>query len=72
MNLIVISGTSSGLGKKLSLFFLMEGYSVLGISRKKPNFLKFKNYHHINCDISKFKELIVKLNYGLKKINSKK
>ena len=72
MNLIVISGTSSGLGKKLSLFFLMEGYSVLGISRKKPNFLKFKNYHHINCDISKFKELDSKIKLWSKKNKFKK
>tara|TARA_B100001939_G_C16817918_1_gene563033 strand:- start:44 stop:736 length:693 start_codon:yes stop_codon:yes gene_type:complete len=57
VNKILITGTSSGLGKKLANHYLKKKFAVIGISRTKQK-LKKKNYFHYAFDISKKPELI--------------
>ena len=51
---ILITGTSSGIGKSISLKLINHGYLVIGISRK--NIIKKSNYIHYSQDISNLKE----------------
>ncbi|RZO48224.1 MAG: SDR family NAD(P)-dependent oxidoreductase [Candidatus Pelagibacterales bacterium] len=48
---IVITGTSSGIGKELTLKFLKNGNKVWGCSRKKDS-IAIKNYFHYKVDLS--------------------
>ncbi len=48
---ILITGTSSGIGKAIALKFLCEGHEVIGID-KKPASFENDNYVHITADIS--------------------
>ena len=48
---IVITGTSSGIGKELTLKFLENGNKVWGCSRKKDT-IAIKNYFHYKVDLS--------------------
>ena len=47
---IVITGSSSGIGKAIAQKFLNEGHTVVGID-KLPASVKHKNYTHIVADI---------------------
>ena len=47
---VVITGSSSGIGKAIAQKFLSEGHSVVGID-KLPATVKHKNYTHIVTDI---------------------
>ena len=47
---IVISGTSSGIGKATALLFLSRGHFVYGIDIKDST-IKNENYKHFICDI---------------------
>ena len=53
---IVITGTSSGIGKSLSKYFLKKGLIVEGCSRKNVSG-KTKNYFHSNLDISNINDV---------------
>ena len=60
---IVITGTSSGIGKELTLKFLENGNKVWGCSRKKDP-IATKNYFHHKVDLSnptKIEEWIYKV-----------
>ena len=48
---LIITGTSRGIGKELVKFFLKKNFTVFGCSRKKNRF-KHKNYFHSEVDIS--------------------
>ncbi len=48
--LVVITGSSRGLGKALALFFLKKNYIVVGSSRGESD-IQGKNYHHYKLDI---------------------
>ena len=63
LNKILITGTSSGLGKELAKHYLKKKFIVIGISRKKVKMMH-KNYHHYTLDItnqSKTKKVIKKI-----------
>lgn len=49
-SLIIISGSSRGLGKAMALAFLDEGAEVIGISRSKS--IEADGYHHLHMDLS--------------------
>lgn len=52
---VLITGSSRGLGKDLSNYFINLGYNVLGLSR---SFMPSdKNYTHVQVDISDYNEL---------------
>ena len=48
---IIITGTSSGIGRKLTIKFLKNGNKVWGCSRKGDS-IKIKNYSHCKLDLS--------------------
>lgn len=66
---ILVTGSSSGLGFALVKLYLDKGYNVYGISRKKPA-IKHKNFHFIQCDLSKTDKIKRKLKSRLKNIKS--
>ena len=47
---IVITGSSSGIGKAIAQKFLKEGHSVVGIDKLQAS-LKHKNYTHVVADV---------------------
>lgn len=53
---VLVTGTSSGVGRASAVKFLDEGYEVYGLDIKEPTIIH-KNYHHITCDVSKKEEL---------------
>ena len=60
--IILITGTSSGIGRALALGYLEAGHQVWGISRK-PNadLEKYDTFRFLQQDISEFEDLKVKL-----------
>ena len=48
---IIITGTSSGIGRELTIKFLKNGNKVWGCSRKEDS-IKIKNYFHYKLDLS--------------------
>ena len=48
-NLYIVTGTSSGIGKQISLLLLKNQKSVLGISRKRLN---IKNTNFLNMTLN--------------------
>ena len=53
--LVVITGTSSGIGKAIAEKYLKQGYSVIGISRKHT--LVHELYTAVQCDLSDSKAI---------------
>lgn len=53
---VLITGTSSGVGRASAVKFLDEGYEVYGLDIKESTIVH-KNYHHTVCDVSKKEEL---------------
>ena len=47
---VVVTGSSSGIGKAIALKFLKEGHEVVGID-KLPATIKRKNYSHVVADV---------------------
>lgn len=48
---VVITGTTSGIGKGIAEFFLNKGHDVIGIDCKDAS-IKNKSYKHVICDIA--------------------
>ena len=50
---IIITGTSSGIGRGTAIRFLNEGHQVLGIDRKSPDpdINRMQNYTHLLVDV---------------------
>lgn len=53
---VLITGTSSGVGRATAVKFLSKGYTVYGLDVKKPT-INQKGYFHFCCDVSKKEEL---------------
>lgn len=53
---VLITGTSSGVGRASAVKFLSEGYEVFGLDIK-PSTIDDINYHHTICDVSVKEEL---------------
>lgn len=64
---IFITGTSRGIGKELTKFFIKDGHNVYGCSRTRSTF-KHKNYFHNKIDITNDKKILLWL-MKLKKKN---
>ena len=47
---VVVTGSSSGIGRAIALKFLSEGHSVIGID-KLPATVNHKNYTHMQTDV---------------------
>jgi benzil reductase ((S)-benzoin forming) len=53
--MVIITGSSSGIGKALALFYLQKGEKVIGISRS--NNLEHENFTFVSCDLSKIEAI---------------
>jgi NAD(P)-dependent dehydrogenase (short-subunit alcohol dehydrogenase family) len=54
---VFITGTSSGLGLGLALYYLKNGHAVFGVSRRQNEELSsYQNYTHLVQDLSDFDE----------------
>ena len=53
---ILITGSSSGIGKACALEYLNKGHEVFGFDIKEAT-IKNPNYHHFICDVSKKEDL---------------
>jgi 3-oxoacyl-[acyl-carrier protein] reductase len=63
--IILITGTSSGIGEFLAKKFIDDSYIVIGIARKKAT-IKNKNYLHYVTDINNEK-ILKRIFYSIKK-----
>ena len=63
---VLITGTSRGIGRDLALKFLELNSTVIGISRSKFDLIKHKNYLHVNCDLRNLSVLNKKISKILK------
>jgi len=64
--LVVITGSSKGIGKYFVGKLLENGHKVIGLSRSSPKIMN-KNYKHIFCDLSDLKDVKKKTNFLKKK-----
>ncbi len=55
MNIAIITGTGSGIGKAIAILLLKQGYFVYGISRK--NDISNPNFKHLKIDLSNVQKL---------------
>ncbi len=51
MQLVLITGTSKGLGRELARAYLQMGYSVIGVSRTEPG-IESGEYRHLTADLT--------------------
>jgi NAD(P)-dependent dehydrogenase (short-subunit alcohol dehydrogenase family) len=59
---ILITGSSSGIGKGLAKEYLLQGEEVYGISRRRPeHFETFQAYHHLSVDLTDHDAVSAKL-----------
>lgn len=56
MTRVLITGTSSGVGRASAVKFLSEGFEVYGLDIKEST-IEHTNYYHIICDVSKKEKL---------------
>ena len=71
--IVLITGTSSGIGLGLATEFLNQGAEVYGISRREPDqLLTHTNYHHLTADVTQGDSLATAISDfidGIKKID---
>ena len=67
--IVLVTGTSRGIGKEIAKTYLQNNCTVIGISsnRKSSNVIKNKKYFHFFCDLENFKEIKSTINQVLKK-----
>ena len=65
MKTIVITGTSSGIGKAIALDLLDQNYHIIGICRHPDQFSPHPNYTPIPCDLSKPKQIISTIRHAI-------
>ena len=68
--IILITGSSRGIGKKIATKFLENGAVVIGVSKNKNSnkIIKAKNkYQHFFCDLSKHLDLLLSFVFVLPK-----
>jgi 3-oxoacyl-[acyl-carrier protein] reductase len=53
---IIITGTSKGIGLQLAKFYTESGHEVVGCSRSEPD-LKHERYTHFMIDVTNFEEV---------------
>ena len=53
---VLITGTSSGVGRASAVKFLSEGFEVYGLDIEEST-IEHTNYYHIICDVSKKEQL---------------
>lgn len=53
---VLITGTSSGVGRETAIKFLEQGFNVYGLDIKEST-IENKNYKHFLCDVSNKEEL---------------
>ncbi|MDD5718027.1 MAG: SDR family NAD(P)-dependent oxidoreductase [Sulfuricurvum sp.] len=52
----IVTGSSSGIGKAIALMLLNEGYTVIGLSRRRGE-IEHSAFHHLACDLGDAKAL---------------
>lgn len=71
--IVIVTGASSGIGKKIANFFLMNDARVIVCSRRlhlmKINFKKYKNVFFFKLDLTKQHEINKLVNFVKKKFN---
>jgi 3-oxoacyl-[acyl-carrier protein] reductase len=65
----IITGTSKGIGRYLSEYYLEQGKIVFGCSRGESD-LKNDNYYHFRADVSNEKE-VLQMFHEIKKVTKK-
>lgn len=66
---ILITGTSSGLGYGLTNYYLEQGHTVFGISRRiKSEQKKNKNFRYLSQDVTNYREVETNLLSFLKEV----
>ena len=65
---IIITGSSKGIGKYLTEYYLNHGNTVFGCSRREGT-INHKNYHHFSLDISHEEPVKKMFNFIRKKYN---
>ena len=67
---VLITGSSSGIGKGLVREYLSRGTQVYGISRRMPEgFESFPDYHHLSMDLKDYDSVNTKLPEFLDGVN---
>jgi len=56
VQVILITGTSKGIGKYLAHYYIEKGYQVIGCSRRTVNY-KLDNYRHFCLDVTDEREV---------------
>lgn len=56
-NIVLITGTSRGIGLELAKYFTSQGAQVIGTSRGTGNY-QHPLYHHISMDLSKHEQIL--------------
>jgi 3-oxoacyl-[acyl-carrier protein] reductase len=54
---LIVTGSSRGIGRALTEYYLEKGWSVVGCSRKPPEF-HHDNYQHYCCDLMQEAEIL--------------
>ncbi|EPZ50366.1 enoyl-(Acyl carrier protein) reductase domain protein [Bacteriovorax sp. BAL6_X] len=50
--IILVTGTSRGIGRATAEYYLSKGFIVIGCSRSFDNIIEDKNYRHYICDVT--------------------
>jgi short-subunit dehydrogenase len=62
-NLILITGTTSGIGKVFQEYFLSKNYQLISVNRLRSKLPKIDNYQNFNIDIKNLKEVFRFITY---------